>query len=78
MKEVVIVGGSRTAIGNFGGGLLKVSVVELGAIVMKDVLKKANLKPVANAAMMEAAPDNLKDQGLIDLERKSHDQKMAF
>jgi acetyl-CoA C-acetyltransferase len=73
MKEVVIVGGSRTAIGNFGGGLLKVPVVELGAIVMKDVLKNANLKPVANAAMMEAAPDKCKDQGLIDLERKSHD-----
>ena len=73
MKEVVIVSGSRTAIGNFGGGLLKVPVVELGAIVMKDVLKKANLKPVANAAMMEAAPDKLKDQGLTELEKKSYD-----
>ncbi len=73
MKEVVIVSGSRTAIGNFGGGLKQVSVVELGAIVMKDVLKKANLKPVANAAMMEAAPDKLKDQGLTDLEKKSYD-----
>ena len=73
MKEVVIVSGSRTAIGNFGGGLMKVPVVELGAIAMKDVLKKANLKPVANTAMMEAAPDKLKNQGLIDLEKKSHD-----
>ena len=73
MKEVVIVSGSRTAIGNFGGGLMKVPVVELGAIVMKDVLKRANLKPTADAAMMEAAPDKLKDQGLIDLEKKSYD-----
>ena len=73
MKEVVIVSGSRTAIGNFGGGLKQVPVVELGAIVMKDVLKKANLKPVANAAMMEAAPDKLKDQGLTELEKKSYD-----
>jgi acetyl-CoA C-acetyltransferase len=73
MKEVVVVSGSRTAIGNFGGGLMKVPVVELGAIVMKDVLKKANLKPVADAAMMEAAPDKLKDQGMIDLEKKSDD-----
>ncbi len=73
MKEVVVVSGSRTAIGNFGGGLKQVPVVELGAIVMKDVLKKVNLKPVANAAMMEAAPDKLKDQGLTELEKKSYD-----
>jgi len=73
MKEVVVVSGSRTAIGNFGGGLMNVPVVELGAVVMKDVLQKANLKPVASAAMLEAAPDKLKDQGLIDLEKKSRD-----
>ncbi len=73
MKEVVVVSGSRTAIGNFGGGLMNVPVVELGAIVMKDVLKKVNLKPVANAGMMDAAPDKLKDQGIIDLEKKSYD-----
>ena len=73
MKEVVVVSGSRTAIGNFGGGLMNVPVVELGAVVMKDVLKKVNLKPVADAVMMDAAPDKLKDQGLIDLEKKSYD-----
>jgi acetyl-CoA C-acetyltransferase len=73
MNEVVVVSGSRTAIGNFGGGLMKVPVVELGAIVMKDVLKRANLKPVASAAMREAAPDKLKDRGLIELEKKSYD-----
>ena len=73
MKEVVVVSGSRTAIGNFGGGLMNVPVVELGAVVMKDVLIKAKLKPVADASMTDAAPDKLKDQGLIDLEKKSHD-----
>lgn len=73
MKEVVVVSGSRTAIGNFGGGLMQVPVVELGAIVMKDVLKRANLKPVTNAAMAEAAPVKLKGRGLIDLEKKSYD-----
>ena len=73
MKEVVVVSGSRTAIGNFGGGLMNVPVVELGAVVMKDVLKKVNLKPVADAVMMDAAPDKLKDQGKIDLEQKYDD-----
>ena len=73
MNEVVIVSGSRTAIGNFGGGLKDVPVVDLGAVVMKDVLKKANLKPVAGPAMAAAAPDKLKAQGLIDLEKKASD-----
>jgi len=73
MREVVIVGGSRTAIGTFGSGLKNVPVVELGAIVMKDVLKRVNLKPVAGATAMESAPGKLKDQGITDLEKKSYD-----
>ena len=52
MKETVIVGGSRTAIGSFGGALKTVPVVELGSIVMKDVLKKLGLRPVVSEAMM--------------------------
>ena len=73
MKEAVIVSGSRTAIGAFGGGLKDKSVVELGSVVMKDVLKKVNLKPVASSAMLEAGPEKLKDQGLTELEQKSYD-----
>ena len=73
MKEVVIVSGSRTAIGTFGGGLKDVAVTELGAVVMKDVLKRANLRPVPNDIMKAAAPDKLKDQGLTELEKKSYD-----
>jgi len=73
MREVVVVGGVRTAIGGFGGGLMKVPVVDLGAVVMKDVLKRVNLRPVAGAAAMNFAPDKLKDQGLTDLENKSYD-----
>jgi acetyl-CoA C-acetyltransferase len=73
MREVVIVSGSRTAIGAFGGGLKVVPVVDLGAIVMKDVLKRANLKPVAGAMLLEVAPDKLKDQAMTDLEKKSYD-----
>jgi len=71
MREVVIVSGSRTAIGNFGGALMNVPVVELGSVVMKDVLKKAGLRPIADDAMKANAPDKLKDQGMIELEKKS-------
>ena len=73
MNEVVIVSGSRTAIGTFGGGLKDVPVTELGAVVMKEALKRINLKPVPNDIMHAAAPDKLKDQGLIELEKKSYD-----
>ena len=73
MKEVVIVGGSRTAIGAFGGSLKTVPVVELGSIVMKDVLKKTGLRPVMGEDMQAVVPDKLKDQGMIDLEKKAHE-----
>lgn len=43
-KEVVIVSASRTAIGSFGGSLSTVKATELGATVIKDVLKKAKVK----------------------------------
>ena len=73
MKEVVIVSGARTAIGAFGGSLKAKPVVELGSIVMQEVLKKVNLKPVASAMMQDIAPDKLKDQGLIELEQNAAD-----
>ena len=68
MKEVVVVGGARTAIGTFGSGLKTIPVVELGSIVMKDVFKRTNLRPVASEAMEVFAPDTLKGRGRIDLE----------
>jgi len=46
MRDAVVVSGVRTAIGGFGGGLMKVPVVDLGAVVMKDVLTRVNLRPV--------------------------------
>jgi acetyl-CoA C-acetyltransferase len=73
MKEAVIVSGARTAIGAFGGSLKAKSVIELGSLVMKAVLKKVNLKPVAGSSMLAVAPDKLKEQGLTELEQKSYD-----
>ncbi|MCP4748531.1 MAG: acetyl-CoA C-acetyltransferase [Desulfobacteraceae bacterium] len=73
MKEVVIVSGARTAIANFGGGLKNISVVELGAMVLKSALKKAGIKPVAGEKLTRYEPDALENQGLIDLEKQHHD-----
>lgn len=45
MRDVVIISAVRTAIGSFGGGLKDISAPELGAIVIKEALSRANLKP---------------------------------
>ncbi len=71
MQEVVIVSGVRTPVGSFGGALKDVPVVDLGAIVIREAIKRAGLRPVASEEMNTAAPDKLKNQGLIDLEKKA-------
>jgi acetyl-CoA C-acetyltransferase len=73
MKNVVIVSGVRTPVGSFGGVLKDVPVVELGTYVMKDVLKRAGLKPAVDTAQDEFSPDTLRAQGMIDLEKKGYD-----
>lgn len=45
MKEVVIVSAVRTAIGSFGGSLKDVPAVDLGALVIKEAVNKAGIKP---------------------------------
>ena len=45
MKEVYIVNCCRTAVGSFGGSLKDVPATELGAIVVKEALKRANVSP---------------------------------
>jgi acetyl-CoA C-acetyltransferase len=44
MDEIYIVGAARTPIGKFGGTLAKTPASELGALVIKDVLKRAGVK----------------------------------
>ena len=44
MKEVVIVDGGRTPIGNLGGALKDVTPQDLAATVMKELVKRNNLK----------------------------------
>lgn len=71
MREAVIVSGARTAIGGFGGALKDVAAIDLAALVIRETLKRANLRPILSPAMKDAAPDALKDQGLIELEKKA-------
>lgn len=45
MREVVIVSAVRTAIGSFGGALKDVPAAELGALVIKEAVNRAGIKP---------------------------------
>lgn len=45
MREVYILGACRTAIGSYGGGLKDIPAVKLGAEVIKEALKRANVLP---------------------------------
>lgn len=73
MKEVVIVSGVRTAIGNYGGALQDVPVVKLGSLVIKEAVKRAGLRPKRDAEVLAYAPEALKNDGLTDLERQYFD-----
>jgi acetyl-CoA C-acetyltransferase len=73
MTEVVIVSGVRTAIGNYGGALRDTPVVKLGSIVIKEALKRAGLQPKRDPEVLSYAPEVLKGDDLIELEKKYHD-----
>ncbi len=45
MKEVYIVNCCRTAVGSYGGSLKDTPATELGAITVKEVLKRSGVKP---------------------------------
>ena len=45
MRDVVIVSAVRTAVGSFGGSLKDISAADLGAIVIKEAVKRAGIEP---------------------------------
>ena len=61
MKEVVIVSACRTAAGDFSGSLSAVSATDLGALVMKEALKRAGVenKDVDEVIMGSVLPHGL-------------------
>jgi len=73
MREVVIVSGVRTPIGSFGGSLKDVPVVQLGALVIKEVLKRAGFRPEVDPKVLEVEPEALKGRGMCELEKGYYD-----
>jgi acetyl-CoA C-acetyltransferase len=70
MSNAVIVSGARTAVGAFGGSLKDIPAKDLGAIVIREALLKAGLKPALPAHAKEDAPDTAKNEGLCAVERQ--------
>jgi acetyl-CoA C-acetyltransferase len=73
MPEVVIVSGARTAIGAFGASLRDIPVVNLGALVIKEALKRAGLRPRVGKKLLGYAPKGVQDAGLTELEKTHYD-----
>lgn len=72
MRDVLIVSAVRTAIGAFGGALRDVPVVNLGALVIKEVLKRAGLRPKVGEKLLGYAPEALKGAGITELEKRHY------
>ncbi len=70
MKKAVIVSGCRTAVGAFGGALKDVPVVDLGATVLRETLRKVGLRPARGADFKATVPEKLAGQPELELERK--------
>ncbi len=73
MKKVAIVSGCRTAVGAFGGVLQDVPVVDLGAVVLRETMKRVGLRPVTGSDFRQTVPGKLEGQGQIELEKKYAD-----
>jgi len=73
MKEVVIVSGARTAVGSFGGSLKGVRTVDLGALVIKEAMKRAGLRPAISDVVKSSRPDIFGEFDMTDINRKYYD-----
>lgn len=73
MRDVVIVSGARTPVGTFGGTLKSTPVVQLGALVLQQTLKKVGLRPIATDDLTQFEPELFKGKGMVELEKEAYD-----
>lgn len=45
MKDVVIVSGVRLPVGSYGGSLKDITAIDMGAMVVKEAVKRAGIQP---------------------------------
>ena len=78
MRDVVIVGGARTAVGSFGGSLKGIRAVDLGALVIKDAIRRAGLRPDVSATVRACRPDVFRETDKTELQKKYYDYPEAL
>ena len=66
MKDLYVVNCCRTAIGSFGGSLKNTPAAEMGAVVVKEALKRANI-----------APENVDEVMVGSIQTAAKDQNVA-
>ena len=78
MKESFIVNGARTAVGEFGGSLKGVKVVELGAIVIKEAIKRCGLRPAITDDLKTYRPKPFGNFDQTEINKKYDDYDKAL
>ncbi len=73
MSDAVIVSGARTAVGEFGGSLKGISVVDLGTLVIKEAIKRAGLRPAITDFIKSCRPAAFGDFDMTDIQKKHYD-----
>jgi len=73
MKDVVIVSGARTAVGSFAGSLKGVKCVDMGALVIKEAIKRAGLRPAITAGIKTCRPDTFGEFEMTDINESHYD-----
>ena len=72
-NQPVIVSAVRTAVGGFGGALKDLLVVDLGKVVIREVLRRAGVRPVVPGDLKEIRPRILKEVEKSEIEAKYMD-----
>ena len=70
--DVVIISGCRTPVGKFQGSLSDLSATKLGAMVVKEAVKRANLKPECQVYVNQSLGEILLMPGAILLGHSTH------
>jgi acetyl-CoA C-acetyltransferase len=78
MKEAVIVSGARTAVGEFGGSLKGVKTADLGALVIKEALQRAGLRPAVNDLIKSFRPDALGEFDMTEINKKYYQYQASL
>ncbi len=78
MSDVVIVSGARTAVGNFGGSLKGTRCVDMGALVIKEAIKRAGLRPAINEDIKKCRPDTFGDYERTEINQKYYDYEESL